>query len=439
MLDVIIPTYNNKEGLIHSLQTIPNYQEISITVVDDGSDLNYNDIREQFNINFIQLEKNSGPGVARQIGITASREPYIIFLDTGDYFLEGALTNILGVIETNPNVDIFSWQYDNADAPYNVENNNIHGRVYKRTFLDKYGITFSEQGSYANEDVGFNHICRLILYHFYPQVSNLLHLNDSILVYDTTDRTSITRRDDSAFIYREQNRGLAYNAIHAYNVAKRAGVSEELLKDYLSDIMGSQYFFFIQAIEDRPDWIEEAWAGAKYFYKHLFKEVFGSEPNPIVLQRVAAFYKHNLSQPPRVQYNAELFLRLLDQCEEIPPYYKTLADNKDIIFNQPIRPYTVVTLCGSTGFKDDFMQAQQTLTLAGYVVISVGVFGHADGEIGQDKKELLDNIHKVKIDMADAIYVINRDGYIGKSTQSEIEYAKKWNKEIIYMFPQGEV
>ena len=40
-------------------------------------------------------------------------------------------------------------------------------------------------------------------------------------------------------------------------------------------------------------------------------------------------------------------------------------------------------------------------------------------------KEMLDDIHKRKIDMADAIYVINKDGYIGSSTKSEIAYAKE--------------
>ena len=38
--------------------------------------------------------------------------------------------------------------------------------------------------------------------------------------------------------------------------------------------------------------------------------------------------------------------------------------------------YKVITLCGSTRFKDEFMRAQAELTLAGNIVISVGVFGH---------------------------------------------------------------
>lgn len=103
--------------------------------------------------------------------------------------------------------------------------------------------------------------------------------------------------------------------------------------------------------------------------------------------------------------------------------------------------YKVVTLCGSTRFKDQFMEAQKRLTLAGNIVISVGLFGHAgDQEVwdGMDEgtlsktKEMLDDMHKRKIDMADEIYVINVGGYIGDSTRSEIQYAEAHGKAVRY-------
>ena len=99
--------------------------------------------------------------------------------------------------------------------------------------------------------------------------------------------------------------------------------------------------------------------------------------------------------------------------------------------------FPVITLCGSTRFKDDFNRVQRELTLKGYVVISVGLFGHADDEyktILSDKvKKMLDEMHLQKIDIVEAIYVINRDGYIGSSTAKEIEYAKKMAKQVFYM------
>ena len=99
--------------------------------------------------------------------------------------------------------------------------------------------------------------------------------------------------------------------------------------------------------------------------------------------------------------------------------------------------YPVITLCGSTRFKEQFLEAQKRLTLEGNIVISVGLFGHSgDEEVWTPgTKEMLDNMHKRKIDMADAIYVINVNGYIGSSTRSEIEYAKANGKEVFYLEP----
>ena len=97
--------------------------------------------------------------------------------------------------------------------------------------------------------------------------------------------------------------------------------------------------------------------------------------------------------------------------------------------------YKVITLCGSTRFKDQFLEVQKRLTLEGNIVISVGLFGHSgDDEVWTEgTKEMLDDMHKRKIDMADEIFVINVGGYIGSSTRSEIEYAKKHGKGVKYL------
>ena len=104
--------------------------------------------------------------------------------------------------------------------------------------------------------------------------------------------------------------------------------------------------------------------------------------------------------------------------------------------------YPVITLCGSTRFKEEFIEVQKRLTLEKNIVISVGLFGHSGDKEVWDKmdegtlsktKEMLDDMHKRKIDMADSIYVINVEGYIGDSTRSEIEYAIEQGKEVIYL------
>ena len=100
------------------------------------------------------------------------------------------------------------------------------------------------------------------------------------------------------------------------------------------------------------------------------------------------------------------------------------------------KKYKVITLCGSTKYKEDFLKVQKDLTLKGNIVLSVGLFSHSEEDIlSQETKEMLNDIHKRKIDMSDEIFVINVNGYIGESTKSEIEYALKTNKKINYLEP----
>lgn len=102
----------------------------------------------------------------------------------------------------------------------------------------------------------------------------------------------------------------------------------------------------------------------------------------------------------------------------------------------------IVCLCGSTRFYDDFMEANYEFTMRGKIVLSVGFFHHraekVHGEgVGctEEQKIMLDELHKRKIDLADAIFVINKGGYIGDSTRSEIQYAIEHNKSVLYLEP----
>jgi hypothetical protein len=101
--------------------------------------------------------------------------------------------------------------------------------------------------------------------------------------------------------------------------------------------------------------------------------------------------------------------------------------------------YKIITLCGSTRFKDEFLEAQKRLTLEGNIVISVGLFGHSgDEEVWSENiKPMLDDMHLRKIDLADEIFVINPGAYIGASTRREIEYSKRTSKEVRFLVPDN--
>ena len=92
----------------------------------------------------------------------------------------------------------------------------------------------------------------------------------------------------------------------------------------------------------------------------------------------------------------------------------------------------VITICGSMRYSKEMMKIAYELELKeGYAVIQC-VY-NIDGQRYEGvNASILDKIHRKKIDISDAIYVVNIDGYIGNSTKSEIEYAKNNGKEVIY-------
>ena len=93
----------------------------------------------------------------------------------------------------------------------------------------------------------------------------------------------------------------------------------------------------------------------------------------------------------------------------------------------------IVTLCGSTKFKQAFIEANRRETMAGKIVLSCGLFNHADGiNLTEKEKIFLDELHKRKIDISSEILVLNIGGYIGESTKDEIDYAYLKRKSILY-------
>jgi predicted HAD superfamily Cof-like phosphohydrolase len=103
-------------------------------------------------------------------------------------------------------------------------------------------------------------------------------------------------------------------------------------------------------------------------------------------------------------------------------------------------PPRVVCLCGSTRFPEAWVKANREETLAGRIVLSVGMFGHQEGvDMNGPVKQALDRLHFRKIDRADEVLILNVDGYIGESTRRELEYARRQGKVVRFLEPEKEV
>lgn len=94
----------------------------------------------------------------------------------------------------------------------------------------------------------------------------------------------------------------------------------------------------------------------------------------------------------------------------------------------------IITICGSTRFKEQIMKVAHDLTLQNNIVFMPNVFIQADDEnLTTEQKIMLDNLHREKIEMSDAIFVVNVDGYIGESTYGEIDWAVRKKKETYFL------
>lgn len=94
----------------------------------------------------------------------------------------------------------------------------------------------------------------------------------------------------------------------------------------------------------------------------------------------------------------------------------------------------IITLCGSMQFKNKMIEIAAKLELSGNVVIQC-IYFPQNKKLSNFELELLSKLHYKKIEISDAIYVVNVDGYIGEATRKEIEYAHSLNKEILSLEP----
>lgn len=129
-----------------------------------------------------------------------------------------------------------------------------------------------------------------------------------------------------------------------------------------------------------------------------------------------------------------------DTQEEAIANLRTRMEQVSVERSRPV----VVCLCGSSRWPYAHLAVSMQETLAGRIVIPMGCYGHADfpsgarqatsdGDESDTVKQMLDQLHFRKIDLADEIVVITVDGVIGNSTRREIAYAESLGKAVRYV------
>lgn len=309
MIDLIIPYYNNPNGLRRTLSSI-NTKIFHIVVVDDGSTIGFKDKVNQF----IRVNQNGGPGKARQLGLERTNNPYVMFIDTGDKFISKEVQNeIVKVIKNSPNTNVFSFKYYHYDKETNHLDNRLHGKVYKREFLEKYGISFCLKSSYMNEDIGFNMACRIIS----ESINNPIICIDIPIIYQIKDPKSLTEKNNNEALYKKQTRALSLVSIHAIEICNKNNFNTQV---EINKIALALYYWFIRTAAERPEFIQEAWVGARIFYSYFYSKI---KPNELIIGN--SYIKKCLAYKDKIKFpiNILRFINDIQKNEIIPDKYLT--------------------------------------------------------------------------------------------------------------------
>lgn len=252
MIDVIIPAYNAHKYLPRALFSIclQNIKDkVKVYVIDDCSSNGYdeiiNDFKSELDIKLLRLNKNSGPGVAREFGLKNSNSQFIVFLDSDDMFASCYSLEFLLNVITGDNSDLCHGviiSEENGTIMRNAEHNGcLHGKMYRREFIKKNDIHFNDTRS--SEDDGFN---KLFLMGS-PKVS---YVDFDAYVY-TDNKESITKSDPENFLFNSM-KNYVYNVCWSVNEAKKRGFDPHIISFYLSS--GFIYLYCIyMGFSERED------------------------------------------------------------------------------------------------------------------------------------------------------------------------------------------
>lgn len=301
-IDVIIPAYNVSDDILFrclssiACQTIVD--EIEVTIVDDASTVqNYEAVANTFKTTLktriLRYETNGGPGVARQYGIDHTVNGYITCIDADDTFNGAfALQTLRCGIEMNNGlyhmcVGVFDEIHgEKTDSPIILPHENdmiwMFGKLYRRSFIDKYNVHFHES-SRANEDNGFNTLIRLL-----SNDQEQINFIPVHVYYWHENVNSITRANDCQYSYGSSNRdsfyGYVENMIFAVKEAKKRNPYNGFITMWTVSCMLNIYEYYIECYARANEHAETNFKWCKRYYDEVYKDLEKDISQEIIAQ-----------------------------------------------------------------------------------------------------------------------------------------------------------
>lgn len=291
-IDVIIPAYNVPDNILFrclaSIACQDIVSDLEVTIVDDASTKqNYKAVAEHFSstvrINILRYETNGGPGVARQYGIDHTENGYMTFIDADDTFNGSfALKALRNGIEMNNGVyqmcvgvfdEVHEENVPAGQGPILMAHEQdmvwMFGKLYRRGFIDKYKIRFHET-SRANEDNGFNTICRLC-----SSDQEQINFIAAHVYYWHENPNSITRANDCQYSYGGSDRdsfyGYVENMIYAVKEAKKRKPYNGFITMWAVSCMLNIYEYYIECVARASEHASNNFKWCKRYYDEVYQ------------------------------------------------------------------------------------------------------------------------------------------------------------------------
>lgn len=310
-IDVIIPAYNVPDNILFrclsSIACQDIVDDLEVTIVDDAStEQNYELVSKNFEsvlkINILRYDANKGPGVARQYGMDHTSNGYITFIDADDTFNGSlALKALRKGIEMNNGLyhtcvgvfdEIHEIDIPSDESPLLFDHSQdlvwIFGKLYKRSFIDKYNIHFHES-SRANEDNGFNTMIRLC-----SSEKEQINFIPAHVYYWHENPNSITRANDCQYSYggsiRDSFYGYVENMIFAIKESKKRKPYNGFITMWAVNCMVNIYEYYIECCERSKETAEKNLEWCKRYYNEVYKliendiskEIFSEQYNDVM-------------------------------------------------------------------------------------------------------------------------------------------------------------
>ena len=232
-----------------------------------------------------------------------------MFIDTGDTFISIEIQQkIINMINSDPHVNIWNFPYFHYEKLTKEDDNRLHGKVYKRSFLQQYNMTFPY--IYLDEDIGFNRSCRLCTDMIYIPLP---------VINQIKDPNSLTQKDNNIYMYRDQTRSLSIATLHTIDICRKNNINPQEEIHYIAVAL---YYWFLRTAAECPLYLQEAWHGAKIFFDSLKSEI---KPNELITGNV--YLKRCLQYRDKISFpiNILRFTYDIQNNEIIPNKYFTLS------------------------------------------------------------------------------------------------------------------